>query len=237
MAQMRLDKVLSSQNAGSRKEIAQMAHRGEIAVNGQIVRKADCKIDPEVDKIVVGGKVVCFKQYRYFMMNKPQGVLCATKDLQAQTVLDLLPQEFKRRDLFPAGRLDRDTEGLLIITDDGAFAHRMLSPKKHVVKYYHALVDSPVTVQEIEQFAKGVALEDFTCLPAELRVLKIGEHPLVEVKICEGKFHQIKRMFGACGKKVLWLKRVQIGSLMLDPDLKAGDCKELSIEEINSVFR
>lgn len=232
----RLDKVLASQNVGSRKEIGQMARQGRIAVNGAVVKKAEQKVEPETDVITVDGKAVDFHRYVYYMMHKPGGVLSAARDSRAETVLDLLPPEMARRNLFPAGRLDKDTEGLLILTDDGDFAHRMLSPKKAIYKEYHARLDHPVGPADIDAFAKGVALADFTCLPAKLRILEDGETPLVAVEICEGKFHQVKRMFAARGCTVTYLKRVRIGGLRLDETLEKGAARPLTAEERAAIF-
>jgi 16S rRNA pseudouridine516 synthase len=194
MSRERLDKILASQNIASRSEAGSMIRRGAVSVNGTVIKKADFKADTLEDEISVAGRVLNVKKYLYLMMNKPSGVLSAARDTRAQTVVDLLPKELKRRGLFPAGRLDRDTEGLLIITDDGGFAHRMLAPKSHVFKQYEAVLAKPISDLDISQFEKGVELKDMTCLPAGLKVLKEGANPLVLVKIREGKFHQVKRM-------------------------------------------
>ena len=232
----RLDKVLASQNIGSRKECGERIRRGEGSVNGGIVKRPEYKVDPERDEISLSGKPLRFRRFTYLMMNKPQGVLSATRDPKAQTVLDLLPPELSARGLFPAGRLDRDTEGLLIITNDGDFAHRMLSPKKHVYKIYHAVLDSPVGEADRLAFESGLELKDMTCLPAELAVLEEGEHPLVSVRVREGKFHQVKRMFLSRGRKVLRLKRVKIGGLELDKRLGPCETRELEPGEITQIF-
>lgn len=233
----RLDKILASQNIGSRKEVGLLIRHGAVTVNGEIMKKADCKADAETDAIAVHGEPICFKRFVYIMMNKPQGVLSAARDSRMKTVVDLLGPSLYRKGLFPAGRLDRDTEGLLILTDDGEFAHRMLAPKSHVFKLYHAVLDAPVTDEDIKRFRQGIVMGDMTCLPAELTVLKSGETPLVQVKIREGKFHQVKRMFRATGKNVLHLKRVQIGQLRLDPDLAPGEARELPVSEKNLIFK
>lgn len=232
----RLDKVLVSQNVGSRKEIGLMAKKGRITVNGTVVKKADQKVMPEEDVIAVDGTPLVFRRYVYYMMHKPGGVLSAARDSRAETVVDLLPPELARRNLFPAGRLDKDTEGLLILTDDGDFAHRMLSPKKQIFKEYHAVLDKPVGSDDVEAFAKGVELTDFTCLPARLRILEDGDTPLVAVEICEGKFHQVKRMFAARGCTVTYLKRVRIGGLRLDEDLPKGGVRPMTQEELDLIF-
>jgi 16S rRNA pseudouridine516 synthase len=208
-----------------------------VTVNGTAVFKADSKADAERDEISVHGEPIHFKRNIYIMMNKPQGVLSAARDSRMKTVVDLLEPTLFRKGLFPAGRLDRDTEGLLILTDDGEFAHRMLAPKSHVFKLYHAVIDAPVTAVDIKTFEQGIVIGDMTCLPAELAVIKDGETPLVQIKIREGKFHQVKRMFRATGKNVLQLKRVQIGQLKLDPNLQPGQARELNASEKDSVFK
>ncbi len=236
MSRERLDKILAAQNIGSRKDAGVMIRRGAVAVNGNVVKKADFKVETQSDEVMVNGETLMIKEYIYIMMNKPAGVLSAARDTRAQTVVDLLPPALKRRGLFPAGRLDKDTEGLLIITDDGALAHRMLAPKSHVFKRYEAVLAAPVSAVDIAEFEGGVVLNDMTCLPAELKVLTNGENPLVLVKIREGKFHQVKRMFLALNNEVLKLKRVQIGELQLDETLALGESRELTKGEIDSIF-
>lgn len=233
MPKERLDKILASQNIGSRKEAGVLIRRGAVTVNGAVVRQADSKADPEQDEIAVEGRPLGFQRYVYIMMNKPAGVLSAARDTRQKTVVDLLPPELMRRGLFPAGRLDRDTEGLLIITDDGDFAHRMLAPKNHVFKLYEAELDLPAEPEDIRRFAEGLELSDRTCLPAELTLLE-GTH--VQVKICEGKFHQVKRMFRAVGKTVVRLKRLRIGALDLDSVLQPGQVRLLLPEEREKIF-
>ena len=233
----RIDKILVSQGIGSRKEVKSRIKSGEVAVDGKILRDSAQKIDPENQNITVCGEELHFRRYLYLMMNKPKGVLSASRDTRQQTVLDLIPQKWYRKGLFPAGRLDIDTVGLIIITDDGEFAHKMLSPKKKVYKRYEAVVDGMVTEKEQEQFREGIEFLDGTvCLPAELLIRKSAKQSEVTIEICEGKFHQIKKMFLAVGMKVLFLKRVQIGKLRLDPHLKEGECRELTQEEICQIF-
>ncbi|MGX8711567.1 MAG: pseudouridine synthase [bacterium] len=236
MSMERLDKILASQNLGSRRDAGAMIRRGVVAVNGSVARKADYKVDTQSDEVTVNGEPLNFREFLYLMMNKPAGVLSASRDTRARTVVDLLPPEQRRRGLFPAGRLDRDTEGLLIITDDGAFAHRMLAPKSHVYKLYEAVLARPIGPEDIAAFENGVELKDRTCLPARLEVLEGGEHPLVRVQIREGKFHQVKRMFLARGNEVLKLKRVQIGGLKLDEKLAPGAVRELDKQERSAIF-
>lgn len=237
MSLERLDKIIASQGFGSRKEAQSLIRNGKVQVNGKAVRLPDFKADAQADSITVGGASLAYKQFVYIMMNKPAGVVSASRDPKMKTVVDLVPEALFRRGLFPAGRLDRDTTGLLILTDDGDFAHRMLAPKKHVYKLYHAAIDGPVGEDEIKRFAEGVEFEDGTlCLPAELTVLEPGEQPIVEVRIREGKFHQVKKMFRAVGRTVLSLERVRIGSLALDPSLALGQSREMTQEEANQVF-
>ncbi len=236
MSKERLDKILASQNLASRSGAGAIIRGGAVTVNGTVIKKADYKADTQTDEVAVNGKKLNLQEFVYLMMNKPSGVLSASRDTRAPTVIDLLPQEFRRRGLFPAGRLDKDTEGLLLVTDDGAFAHRMLAPKSHVFKLYEAVLARPVSPEDIRRFESGVQLSDMTCLPAELTVLREGENPLVLVKIREGKFHQVKRMFLALGNEVLHLKRVQIGALKLDETLAPGAARELTRDEKDSVF-
>ncbi len=232
----RLDKILSSQNFGSRKDTAKLIRTGRVSVNGQRVTRPEAKADPGQDSITLDGKEIGYERRVYYMMNKPGGVLSAARDKHSKTVLDLLPPEYQRRGLFPAGRLDKDTQGLLLITDDGDFAHRMLSPKSGVRKIYHARLDAPIGAEDIRAFEQGVQLEDFQCLPAGLRVLDEGSEPLVEVTVCEGKFHQVKRMFAARGKQVTFLKRVQIGGLVLEETLALGETRKLTPQELERIF-
>lgn len=228
----RIDKILSSQNIGSRSQIKDMIRHGEITLNGVVVKRPEEKADPETAVITVSGMPLKFKRKLYIMMNKPSGVLSATRDNRQETVLDLLPSHFKRRDLFPAGRLDKDTEGLLIITDDGELAHNMLSPNKHVYKLYEAHVDKALTNEDCEAFRNGITCGEQKFLPAEIRLLS-PDTALVQV--CEGKFHQIKRMFEAVGASVIYLKRLRIGDVILDNKLKTGECRELTVSEISGL--
>lgn len=234
----RIDKILASQNVGSRREVQDLIKKGAVKVNGEVIRKKDIKINPEKDEVKVKDDILKFSKYMYIMMNKPAGVISASRDPRMQTVIDLVPNNLKRRDLFPAGRLDRDTEGLLIITNDGDFAHRILLPKKKIYKTYMAIIDSEVTAENVEAFNKGIELEDGTvCLPADLKILKSEVNSLVEIRICEGKFHQIKKMFISIGMKVLYLKRIKIGNLELDNSLEYGECKRLSEKDIEKIFQ
>lgn len=233
----RLDKILVSQNIGSRKEVQKKIKNGEVSVNGEICKKTDYKVNAETDEIRVCGQALDYKKHIYIMMNKPSGVLSASNDKYAGTVIDLLPEEYRRRGLFPAGRLDKDTEGLLIITDDGDFAHRMLSPKKHVEKKYIAELDGEITFETIRRFESGIVFADGTeCLPAKLEIMENSGKKTGIVTICEGKFHQVKKMFVCCGLNVVHLKRISIGKLYLDSKLPIGSSKLLTDLEKKLIF-
>jgi 16S rRNA pseudouridine516 synthase len=237
MAQ-RLDKILSSQGVTTRSVAQRLIRSGKLSVNGVIMRDPSAKIEPEDCEILLEGKVIKYKKNVYIIMNKPSGLLCVSRDNKAPTVLDLLPGDMRRPGLFPAGRLDKDTVGLVIITDDGDFAHRMLSPKKEILKKYRAVLDGPVGDDEIRIFSEGTILKDGTvCRPAELSILKDGANPLVEVGITEGRYHQVKRMFFSVGRRVLRLKRISIGKLFLDESLKEGDFREMTEDEKNLIFQ
>lgn len=232
---MRLDKFLSNENIGSRKAVGTLVRSGAVAVNGQAVRKSDIQIDPEKDEITVNGKPVRYSAFVYIMLYKPSGVLTATRDSRAETVLDLLPPELKRRDLFPAGRLDKDTTGLLVLTNDGEYAHRMLAPKSHVWKRYRATLDLPAEESDIARFAAGIKSGENEFAPAVLEISKDDPH-IAWTEIREGKFHQVKRMFSACSKTVTALHRESIGALTLDPTLTPGEAKILDPSAAALVF-
>lgn len=230
----RLDKFLSSQTALSRKEAQKAIKEKRVLLNGAVIRAADTKVDTESDTVSLDGQPLAYQQYVYYMMDKPEGVVSATKDRDERTVLDLLPPELYRDGLFPAGRLDKDTTGLLLITDDGDFAHRMLSPKKHVQKRYIATIDREPDDSIIASFEAGVVLGDGT-------VCKSGRVELlggcrVAVEISEGKYHQVKRMFASLGYHVEVLRRVRIGNLSLDAGSQPGDMRVLTAEEAAKVF-
>lgn len=233
---MRLDKFLANENIGSRKEVGVLIRRGAVTVNGLAVKKADMQIDESKDVICVNGEEIVYNKFVYLLMNKPSGILTATRDSRARTVLDLIPTELNRKGLFPAGRLDKDTTGLLIITDDGDFAHRMLAPKSHVMKRYEAVLDIPAEESDIERFREGIASGEDVFAPAKLEISREDPH-VAWVEIREGKFHQVKRMFKACGKTVVKLKRLSIGELYLDEaSLEQGKVVVLTAEEANKVF-
>ncbi|BCK00116.1 pseudouridine synthase [Anaerocolumna chitinilytica] len=228
---LRLDKYLADMGIGTRSEVKGYIRKGRVKINGQVAKQPESKITSE-DKITFDERVISYIVTEYFMLNKPAGVVSASRDKFASTVVDLI-EEGKRKDLFPVGRLDKDTEGLLIITNDGDLAHRLLSPKKHVKKLYFARVQGRVAEADINRFQEGINLEeDFTTLPAELEIISSGEESEVLVTISEGKFHQIKRMFEAVGKEVLYLKRLQMGTLALDESLNPGEYRKLTDEEI-----
>ncbi len=225
---MRLDKFFSSQSLASRREVKELVRQGAVTVNGETVKKADCQINPDTDRITLHGKPVGYEEFVYYLLHKPQGVVSATEDSAHRTVVDLIPPEWAREGLFPVGRLDKDTTGLLLITNDGAFGHRLLSPKKHVQKVYHATVNVEITEAQITQFSDGVTLKDgYRCLPAKMRVLQQGVPSVVEITLYEGKYHQIKRMIAAVGGHVLALKRVAMGDVWLDDTLPEGAVKKI----------
>lgn len=230
----RLDKFISSQTALSRKEAQKAIKDKCVTVNGEIMRIVDRKVDTDTDKVTLDGKPMTYQKHVYYMMYKPSGVVSATEDRTERTVLDILPPEMRRDGLFPAGRLDKDTTGLLILTDDGDYAHRMLSPKKHVIKRYIATLDREPNEKIIPAFAEGITLGDGTvCKSGQAELLGKNQ---VAVEISEGKYHQVKRMFAALGYKVVALERVRIGSLALDETLRLGEVKELTSEQAALVF-
>lgn len=233
--QIRLDKYLAKMSVGSRSQVKQMIRKGQVCINGEIVKKAEQKVVIGKDTVSVDQKKVLFVPYEYYMMYKPAGVVCATKDKKDRTVLDLI-QEKKNKDLFPAGRLDKDTEGLLLLTNDGLLAHQLLSPKKHVDKMYYAKIKGKVTKEDIDIFANGIDIgEKKKTLPAKLEILVSDDVSEIRITIQEGKFHQVKRMFEAVDKKVLYLKRMRFGPLVLDESLKPGQYRSLSKEEIQKL--
>jgi 16S rRNA pseudouridine516 synthase len=231
---MRIDKILANMGYGSRKEVKSLLKQGVVKVGDNIVKSPKEHVDIEQQVVTVNGEVVEYKEFVYLMMNKPPGVISATEDSEHETVIGLLEYEDIIFEPFPVGRLDKDTEGLLLITNDGHLAHQLLSPKKHVPKKYYATIDGVVTEADIKSFEKGVTLEDgYLTKPGYLTILKSGEESEIELVIMEGKFHQVKRMFEAVGKKVTYLKRLEMGPLKLDEDLELGEYRELTDEEID----
>ena len=231
--QQRLDKLISSQGTYTRKQAQQLIKDGLVKVDGITVRDRGFHIDPDVNSVILDGKEFAVEKFVYLMLNKPKGVVSATNDRSQKTVVDLVPDELKKRNLFPAGRLDMTTTGFVLITDDGDFAHRILSPKNHIEKTYEARLAESVTEEQLRMVADGIVLKDGTeCLPAKLKILEDGDSPLVEIKICEGKYHQIKRMFAAAGNGVIELKRTKMGKLSLDEALPEGECRRLTEAEV-----
>jgi len=232
---IRLDKFLVEMNKGSRSQIKEAAKKSRIQVNGQVETKTERKVDPAAERVLFDGLPVMYQEFEYYMLNKPQGVVSATQDNLHRTVIDLLPAE-KRGDLFPVGRLDIDTEGLLLITNDGDLAHRLLSPKKHVDKQYYAKVDGVLPADSIARMAEGLVLTDVEgtkVKPAKLEILKKEtDNNEILLTIQEGKFHQVKRMFEALGCHVTYLKRLSMGALQLDQALAVGEFRKLTEEEV-----
>ncbi len=229
---MRLDKCLADAGVGTRTEVKQMIRKGQVAVNGEIVKKSEIKINPSTDCILVDGKEIFYQKDKYIMLHKPAGVVSATEDNREQTVLTLLPKEL-RKDIFPVGRLDKDTEGLLLLTNDGDLAHQLLSPKKHVDKTYYARVQGVVTEEDQKAFLDGIDIGDEKItMPAKLEILKSDAESEILLTIQEGRFHQVKRMFEAVEKKVVYLKRMSMGALVLDETLSLGAFRMLTEEEI-----
>ncbi|MBC1464086.1 rRNA pseudouridine synthase [Listeria welshimeri] len=227
---MRLDKLLSHTGFGSRKEVKPLLKSGAVVVNGTIQKDSKMQVNPDKDEITVHGTPVVYQEFVYFMLHKPQNVVSATEDNVSETVIDLLAQEDTLTNPFPVGRLDKDTEGLLIITNDGTLAHNLLSPKKHIDKTYYAKIDREVLLEDVKAFAEGIALDDgYICKPARLEIINPNE---IKVTIQEGKFHQVKRMFAARGKTVSYLKRISMGQLQLDESLELGKYRPLTETEL-----
>ena len=232
MSQMRLDKLLTHLHCGSRKEVGALIRAGRIAADGLLVRDPAYKIDPETVSVSMDGVPQRYQAQRYFMLNKPAGVITASRDERHDTVLELFP-EAARRGLFAVGRLDKDTEGLLLLTDDGAFSHALMSPGRHVSKVYEATVEGELPSDAAARFQQGLTLKDGTvCLPAAFELLEQTPEQRVRVTLCEGKYHQVKRMIAALGGVVVYLRRVQIGGLLLDEGLAPGAFRALTETEI-----
>ncbi|MBC1685589.1 rRNA pseudouridine synthase [Listeria welshimeri] len=227
---MRLDKLLSHTGFGSRKEVKPLLKSGAVVVNGTIQKDSKMQVNPDKDEITVHGTPVVYQEFVYFMLHKPQNVVSATEDNVSETVIDLLAQEDTLTNPFPVGRLDKDTEGLLVITNDGTLAHNLLSPKKHIDKTYYAKIDGEVLLEDVKAFAEGIVLDDgYICKPARLEIINPNE---IKVTIQEGKFHQVKRMFAARGKTVSYLKRISMGQLQLDESLELGKYRPLTETEL-----
>lgn len=227
---IRLDKYLADAGIGTRSEVKKLLKAGRISVNDKVINDPGLKIDEANDSVLCDGNPVSYEKFLYYMLNKPAGCVSATRDKLSDTVLSFLKDE-PTRDLFPVGRLDKDTEGLLIITNDGDFAHRLLSPKKHVYKTYLATVDNKVSEDNLKKIETGIDIGDEKlCLPARIKLISEANDSYVyEIQICEGRYHQVKRMFEACGSTVTFLKRVSFGPWSLDESLKPGEYKKLDI--------
>lgn len=234
MPLMRLDKLLGDMGIASRSELRQMIKRGRVTVDGRAVTAPDIKVDSEGSSIALDGEELRYKSFRYYMMDKPAGVLSATEDGRQKTVLDLVSPEMRRMGLFPVGRLDKDTSGLLLLTNDGDFAHRVISPKSGIEKRYYARVEGKLDETDREAFRQGLILGDGTkCLPAKLELLGEGE---CLVTVMEGKYHQVKRMLASRGTPVKELRRLSIGGLVLGNELTAGSWRELEAADIAKLF-
>ena len=230
----RLDKVLSNLGYGSRKEIKGIVKNKQVEVDGVLAKDSAMQVNPEKSVIKVSGDTINYRKYIYLMMNKPDGVVAATFDNHEETVIDLLDPDFQIFEPFPVGRLDKDTVGLQLLTNDGELNHRLISPKWHVDKVYYAEIDKPVDDKDVIAFERGVVLDDeYKCMPAKLKILEADENgSKVEITVQEGKFHQVKRMFQSVGKEVVYLRRMRFGNLDLDESLAEGEYRELTKEEL-----
>jgi len=236
---MRLDKFLVACAVGSRTEVKNLLKAGRVTVNGKKEKSAKLQINEERDEIRFDGQVLEYEEFVYYMMNKPQGVISATEDSKHRTVLDLLDDIARTKEVFPVGRLDIDTHGLLLLTNDGQLAHALLSPKRHVDKTYLAHVEGIMAQEDVETFVKGIPLKDFTCQSAKLELVSLDSvknQSLVRVTIAEGKFHQVKRMVAYCGKEVVDLQRLTMGTLVLDENLERGEWRRLTKEELENLL-
>ena len=235
---MRLDKYLCETGFGTRSQVKDLLKKGQVMVNGEVVKKPELKINETTDQILCQGKKASYQKNIYLMLHKPAGVVSATEDSREKTVLDLVRPEDRKNGLFPVGRLDKDTEGLLLLTDDGELAHWLLSPKKHVDKTYYAKIDGQVTEEHVKQFREGLDIGDEKkTLPAVLTILLSGPVSEIEITIHEGRFHQIKRMFEAVGCKVTYLKRLSMGSLVLDETLPPEEYRPLTESELEGLTK
>lgn len=235
---MRLDKFLVENGLGSRSQVKDVLKKGLVLVNGRAEKSPKTQINETADEVVVSGQKLTYEKFVYYLLNKPKGYISATEDERHKTVLDLLDETARQKEVFPVGRLDIDTHGLLLLTNNGKLAHAMLSPKKHVEKIYRAQVAGLMNQSDVERFARGIELKDFTCHPAQLKIVELDEEKeisLVEITLAEGKFHQVKRMVAACGKEVTDLQRLSMGPLQLDPELALGEWRRLTEEELKSL--
>ena len=234
---MRLDKCLADCGLGTRSEVKSLLKAKRITVNGKVATNGKIQVNPEVDELMFDGEKIQYEEFVYIMMNKPKGVVSATEDNLHKTVLDLIDPVYFKKGVFPVGRLDIDTHGLLLLTNDGELAHRLLSPKKHVTKIYQARVEGVMTAEDVTAFEKGIVLSDGTeCMPARLDILSTTQdESVVQIHLKEGKFHQVKRMVKACGKTVVDLQRLTMGPLRLDKELALGESRPLTEEERQSL--
>lgn len=236
MEKQRLDKIIASTGRWSRREVKALVRQGRVLVDGVPARSAEEKADPETAEIAVNGEALTYRRFTWIMLNKPAGYLSATEDGKGATVLDLLPPELQKQGLFPVGRLDKDTEGLLLLTNEGGLAHALLSPKYHVEKMYYVRVAGRLTEEDCRAFAAGMTLDDgLTCQPASLEILSAGERSEAHVILREGKFHQVKRMLAFRGKPVEYLERVRMGNLPLDASLSRGEFRFLTDAEVEAL--
>ena len=235
---IRLDKYLADMGCGTRQEVKKFIRSGQVSVDGIVVKKPETKVEQTVQEVFLNGEKVGYESFEYYMLNKPAGVISATEDQSCQTVVDLIKDK-KRKDLFPVGRLDKDTEGLLLITNDGALAHRLLSPKKHVDKCYFARICGKVTEEDVRSFEKGVNIgsqeQPEITMPGKLEIITSDDISKIRLTIQEGKFHQVKRLFQAVGKEVIYLKRLRMGTLILDENLGIGEYRPLTKEELEKL--
>lgn len=235
---IRLDKYLADMGCGTRQEVKKFIRSGQVSVDGIVVKKPETKVEQTVQEVFLNGEKVGYESFEYYMLNKPAGVISATEDQSCQTVVDLIKDK-KRKDLFPVGRLDKDTEGLLLITNDGTLAHRLLSPKKHVDKCYFARICGKVTEEDVRSFEKGVNIgsqkQPEITMPGKLEIITSDDISKIRLTIQEGKFHQVKRMFQAVGKEVIYLKRLRMGTLILDENLGIGEYRPLTKEELEKL--
>lgn len=231
---MRLDKILAHMGYGSRKDVRSLIRKGHVSVNSKITRNNGLHVNTEQDVIEVNGEIVHYRKHIYIMLNKPQGVISATEDARDQTVIDLLPANLQHFEPFPVGRLDKDTEGLLLLTNDGQLAHRLTSPRRGIEKTYYAKISGEVTDADVKAFQCGVTLDDgYVTKPGQLSILKSDNISEIELTITEGKYHQVKRMFLAVNHEVIYLKRIRMGDIELDDQLELGSFRELNDEELS----
>lgn len=235
MAKERIDKLISSQSMMTRSEASKLIRSGSVTINGTVIKSASFKADPESDIISVGGERFIHKKHIYIMMNKPAGIVSASRDPKEKTVIDIIPEEMKRPDLFPAGRLDKDTVGFVLITDDGEFAHNILSPRHHIDKTYLAETDCLIAENYLEAMRRGMLLGDEQLLEAEIDLTENNGTPVYTIVLREGKYHQIKRMIASANAHLISLKRIKMGQLHLDESLKPGECREITREELELI--